>query len=389
MAKKKGKAQQRRMNWQQRFRSGDEDKSGVKERFAPKAAKLPSWRTESPQESLEQFPKQDGMVAGLFPGGVIVRVDTRELLCGISGTFRPPAGSTALTVGDVVTVAIPPQPIGDQTAGDKLRTDGMILSRQTRKTVLARPQPRSGKHREEYDEDDFLKVIVANMDVLLIVASMRQPKLRPALLERFFIVAKRGDMQPLLAINKIDLAPPEAIEEARQALSAISIDPIFVSAATGEGVAELHARLAGRRTVLAGASGVGKSTLINAIIPAAQAATRPIRMKDERGRHTTAAATVYDLPAAPDANQSISPPESAGAGLLVDTPGVRELAVDMDLPELPWYFPEFEPYARACRFNDCTHTHEPNCAVIAAVTEGMIPSQRYESYLRLAESITD
>jgi len=96
-----------------------------------------------------------------------------------------------------------------------------------------------------------------------------------------------------------------------------------------------------------------------------------VRLRDERGRHTTAAAVVYDL---------------ADAGMLIDTPGVRELAVDMALTELSWYFPEFEAPARECHFKDCTHTHEPECAVIAAVEAEKIDPRRYESYLRLAET---
>jgi ribosome biogenesis GTPase len=95
-------------------------------------------------------------------------------------------------------------------------------------------------------------------------------------------------------------------------------------------------------------------------------------MKDERGRHTTTSAAVYDLP---------------GGGMLVDTPGLRELGMSLDAEELPWYFPEFEPFAPQCRFNDCTHTHEPDCAVIAAVEAGRIPPRRYESYLRILETL--
>jgi ribosome biogenesis GTPase len=146
--------------------------------------------------------------------------------------------------------------------------------------------------------------------------------------------------------------------------------------------------------VLAGASGTGKSALINALVPDAGAATRSIRMKDERGRHTTAAATVYDLPPLrPDAGAAAGPAElpiGAGpGGILVDTPGVREIGIAIDLEELPWYFPEFEPFLAECRFNNCTHTHEPGCALLAAVEAGRVPRRRYESYLRIRESLTE
>lgn len=384
MSKKKGKATQRRTDWQQHFRSQDEDLSSRKQKFAPKAAKIPTWRLEAAEQNLEQLPKREGMVVGLFPGGAVVRVEGPPLLCSLAGTFRPPDGSSALAVGDVVTVAVYMTQVGEQAAQDKLRAEGMIIARAMRKTLLARPQPRSGKHRDEYGDEAFLKVIAANMDQLLILASMRQPRLRPALIERFLIIAERGDMRPLLAVNKIDMVAPEAIYEAREMLGAIRIEPVFVSAVTGAGLEELRAKLAAHRTVLAGPSGVGKSTLINALVPGAAAATGPVRMRDERGRHTTAAAAVYDLPA--ESGVGVSPAMGSSAGLLVDTPGVRELAVHMEITELSWYFPEFEAPARDCRFNDCTHTHEPDCAVLAAVEAAQIDPRRYESYLRLAET---
>jgi ribosome biogenesis GTPase len=174
-------------------------------------------------------------------------------------------------------------------------------------------------------------------------------------------------------------------------LSAIHVEPIFISAATGQGMDLLRTRLAGKRTVLAGASGTGKSTIINALVPGALAATRPIRMKDQRGRHTTAAAAVYDLSPLAQAGQAPAAEGSApySGGLLVDTPGVRELGMEMEPGELSWYFPEFEPFARNCHFNDCSHTHEPQCAVITAVEQGTISARRYESYLRLAETIQE
>jgi ribosome biogenesis GTPase len=117
---------------------------------------------------------------------------------------------------------------------------------------------------------------------------------------------------------------------------------------------------------------VGKSSLVNALVPGANLATREIRVKDQRGRHVTAAATLHELP---------------GGGLLVDTPGVRELALEIAPQELPWYFPEMAPFAPRCRFNNCSHTHEPDCAVIAAAEAGTISQRRYNSYLRMLETM--
>ncbi len=372
MAKRKGKSQRRIKGWQQRLAAGEElDRTARRQGFSQRAVKLPADRLAAPEENLEELPKREGLVVGFFPGGVIVRADDQELLCGIAKTFRAPADASALAVGDEVTAAITrPNHADGQVENDRERADGMIVSRQPRRTVLSRPQPRSGKRSGAYEAEVFEKVIAANIDVLVIVASTREPPLRSSLIDRYLIIAERGKLKPLLAINKIDLA--RADEKVLADLRALELETVLTSAVTGQGLEDLRAALLGRRSVLAGASGVGKSTLINALVPEADAATRAIRMKDQRGRHTTSAAVVYDLPK---------------GGVIIDTPGIRELGVGLKAGELPWYFPEFEPLSPQCKFNNCTHTHEPDCAVVRAVEEGNILPRRYESYLRILESL--
>jgi len=294
-----------------------------------------------------------------------------QLICPIAKMFRAPEGSTALAVGDNVTVALTdPEHVSGQTQDDKDRADGMILLRHPRSTALSRPELRSGKHTDPYSTETFEKVIVANMNVLLIVASTVQPPLRHGLIDRFMIAAERGELKPVLVINKIDLAPPDA--EVLGDFTGLGLEILKVSAASGMGIDALQKRLAGCRSVLAGPSGVGKSTLVNALIPGAAAVTGLVRFKDKRGRHTTASANVYDLP---------------GGGTLVDTPGVRELGVRMDAAELSWYFPEFAPFVPGCKFRDCTHTHEPLCAVRDAVEQNKILPRRYGSYVRILETL--
>jgi len=375
MAKGKGKSRRRIRNWQERYTSPEqsEDAASTRGGFTSRAVKLPARRLEAPDVNLEELPKARAMVVGLFPGGAMARLGGRDLLCGIAKTFRAPEGSSALVVGDDVTVALSrSDAAAGAAAADGDRADGMILSRQDRRSVLARPQPRSAKRRGRYGAKIPVKVIAANMDALLIVASTRQPTLHHGLIDRFLIVAERGELTPLLVINKIDLAAPD--ETLLKDFRALDIRICPCSALTGAGLDGLRASLAGRRSVLAGASGTGKSTLINAIVPGASAATRPVRLRDERGRHVTAAATVYELPA---------------GGLIVDTPGVRELGVQLEAPELGWYFPEFEDLAGKCRFNNCTHTHEPACAVRAAAEAGEIPPRRYQSYLRILQTLLE
>ncbi len=376
MARRKGKSKRRIKNWQSRFRQEDHTTfdANDSETLQPDRVKLPAWRLSEDMGQVEapEGPQAEGMVTALFPGGAAVRTgEQEELLCQIAGTFRPPAGVSALAVGDEVTVVLTrSKHVSGDRHVDRDRADGVIISRRPRETALARPRPTRGKRRGQYDADVFEKVVAANMEVLLIVASVRQPALRPGLIDRLCIVAERGEMAPIVVFNKIDLGKPD--ESFAEELTDGGIATFRCSALTGEGLDDLLAALRGRRSVLAGASGVGKSAMINALVPGADLATRTIRTKDDRGRHTTAATTLHELP---------------GGGMIVDTPGVRELALDMDPAELPWYFPEMAERAAQCRFNDCTHTHEPDCAVRAAAEAGQIPPRRYRSYLRILDTL--
>ena len=380
MARGKGKSRRRIKHWHQRYVASEDhdERAAGRQKLSREAVKIPAYRLEAPDEGLDDLPKREGVVAGFFPGGAIVRAGADELLCGIAKTYRAAQATSPLAVGDVVTVALTrPDHADGRLDDDRDRADGMVLSRRPRSSALVRPQPRSAKRQDPYGPEPAEKVLVANMDVLLIVASTRQPTLRRGLIDRYLIVAERGELQPLLAVNKVDLARPEP--DMLADVQAIGLRVVLCSALTGEGLDALAAELAGRRTVLAGPSGTGKSTLINAIVPGAGARTRPVRMKDERGRHTTSAAVIYDLPARDAAGGQPS--------LLVDTPGIRELGVSLTAAELPWYFPEFEALAPQCRFNDCTHTHEPDCAVRAALEAGRILPRRYEGYLRILATL--
>lgn len=375
MAKRKDKPKNRVRDWKQHFagRRNSEDTPESRQSFARREVKLPPRDLSVGQEDLNDLPRIEGMVRGLFPGGVEVHTENEELLCGIAGTFRAPENTSALTVGDIVTVALTrPEHLDGEQALDKDRSDGLILSRQPRKTVLARPQPRSGKRRDIYQNETFEKVIVANVDILLMVAASAKPTLRRGLIDRFLIIAERGELKPILVINKIDLGLPDG--DLLESFRKLGTEMFLCSAQTGEGLTELRQRIGGHKSVLAGASGVGKTTLINALIPGIDAATRSIREKDHRGRHTTSSTVIYDLP---------------GGGQLVDTPGVRELGLHLDAAELPWYFPEFEAFVSQCKFRNCTHTHEPQCAILDAVERGQIEPRRYESYLALLESLEE
>ncbi|MFP4053924.1 MAG: ribosome small subunit-dependent GTPase A [Phycisphaerae bacterium] len=376
MAKRKGKSRRRVKDWNQQYRRHDDaaDHAATRGKTSRRGVKLPPSRLDAPEEDLEHLPKAEGLVVNVSRRGAYVRVEghDEELFCAIAKTFRAPENATLLTVGDAVTVALTTGQTEGRTEIDRERMDGFIVTRAPRETLLSRPQPMSGKRRDEYSDETFEKVIAANMDILLIVASTRQPPLRHGLIDRFLIIAERGEMTPVLVINKIDLGRPD--ERVLGGFVELGVEILMVSAETNEGLAELRRRLAGSRSVLAGASGVGKSTLINAMIPEADAATNTVRQKDQRGRHTTTSALIYDLPE---------------GGMVVDTPGIRELGMAIPPRELPWFFPEFEEIAQQCKFNDCTHTHEPQCAVQAAVASGEISPRRYESYLRILDTLEE
>lgn len=375
MARRKGKSRRRVKDWKRRFRRKhpDElDEAHDLESLQPERVKLGPDRTAGVEDAdLADRPHAEGMVTGMFRGGAYVRLDGQDLPCRIAGTFRAPEGFSALTVGDEVTVALTPaEHLSGDRSLDKDRADGVILSRQPREKALSRPSAFRGKRRGRYEDTTAEKVIVANMDDLLIVVATREPPTRPGLIDRFCIIAERGEMEPIVVFNKIDLADPDAAVLAE--LEAGDVRIVCCSAVTGEGLDELRSAIRDRRSVLAGASGVGKSTLVNALVPGAELATREVRAKDQRGRHMTASATVHALPE---------------GGLIVDTPGIRELATGIDAAELPWYFPEMADLAGDCRFNNCTHTHEPDCAVRDAVEAERIPMRRYHSYLRILETL--
>jgi ribosome biogenesis GTPase len=433
MAKRKGKgkAGRRIKDWRERISAGENPDDIAQRGRKPgvRAVKLPPSRLAAPEENLENLPKKEGLVIGVYRRAVSVLIEGRICYCAVAKTFRAPPNASALAVGDMVTVAVSADLAAQRGAhADKERMDGFVLARRLRQTALSRPKPTSTKRLDQYQPEIFEQVIAANMDQILIIASMVQPKFRRRLIDRYLIVAQRGQLAPLLVINKVDIRRPP--EDLLDDMRHLGLEVLCCSAQTGEGLDEFRLRLAGKRSVLAGASGVGKSTLVNSLIPAADAVTRTVRPKDLRGRHTTVAATVYYLPdpatmglavpppapavlhgwaaektreqaeeipqppppAAPSAEQEYQAPlpfEIPPGGMIVDTPGVRELGFTIDAAKLPWYFPEFEPFVHQCHFSNCTHTHEPNCAVIAAVQRGEVPARRFESYVMIRQSLRD
>ena len=257
---------------------------------------------------------------------------------------------SALAVGDRVRIA---------EDGDIARLEAVY----PRRTVLARPDPLHA-HRQ--------RLIAANVDVVIHVVSLKSPPLRPRLIDRFMIAIQRGGAQPVLCINKVDLLDAEERDAELPKLEPyldLGVPIIGCSTRTGEGLEKLRVEVEGKLAALVGHSGVGKSSILNALDTSLQLATNTLHRKRGTGRHTTSASTLYDF---------------GGGTYLIDTPGIREFGLwDLDRDTLRDYFPEFEAPSELCRFTNCTHVHEPDCEVKDAVERGEINRARYETYERL------
>ena len=232
-----------------------------------------------------------------------------------------------------------------------------------RRSVLARPDPLHA-HRQ--------RLIAANVDVVIHVVSLKSPPLRPRLIDRFLIAIQRGGAKPVICVNKVDLLDAEEREAELPKLEPyldLDVPIIGCSTKTGEGLEKLRAEVDGKMAALVGHSGVGKSSILNALDVSLQLATNTLHRKRGTGRHTTSASTLYDF----------------GEGtFLIDTPGIREFGLwDLDRNTLRDYFPEFDEPSELCRFTNCTHVHEPDCEVKERVDGGELNRARYETYARL------
>ena len=214
-------------------------------------------------------------------------------------------------------------------------------------------------------------IIAANVDQALLMASLRSPETPTEFVDRFLVTCEAYKVPVTILLSKLDLQDAEAVAEFRAVYEGAGYRVLEVSVREGRGVEEVRELLAGRTTLVSGNSGVGKSTLIQAIDPSLDIRTGEISESHHKGRHTTTFSTMYPL---------------AGGGAVIDTPGIKGFGlIDIHEAELWHYFPEMMRVAPACRFYNCTHTHEPGCAVTEAVKAGEIAWPRYESYLKIRD----
>ncbi len=213
------------------------------------------------------------------------------------------------------------------------------------------------------------QILVTNVDQVLIVASAAEPRLKPNLIDRLLIAAEKNSIQPILCINKIDLVDPAELQPLVGVYSQMGYRVLLLSATTRFGVDRLRRCLESRASVVSGQSGVGKSSLLNAVDDSLQLPVTSVSRDTQKGRHTTSTARLLPL---------------SFGGYVVDTPGIRQFQLwDVSAEEVAGFFRDLRPYVNLCRFPNCTHTHEDDCAIKDAVADGRLDERRYESYCQL------
>lgn len=302
-----------------------------------------------------------GLIIRSQSGFFTVQTDRGVLACHLRGRLKQGkhVGDIA-AVGDHVLVSCQP--------GEK----GSIESVEARRSSLVRLDPRP--------QGVYQQVILANPDQVVFVFACANPIPRLRMLDRFLVIAEKQGLPAVIIANKVDLVGRAQAEKIFGLYPAIGYPVIYTCATTpmeaagavvetSLGIDELQTRLRGKISALAGPSGVGKSSLLNAVQPGLGLAVRGVSETIHKGRHTTSVRQLFPL---------------EGGGYVADTPGLRSLALwDTEPEELDGYFPELAPLVAACQFSNCRHLTEPGCAVRAAVQDGRVHPLRYDSYLRL------
>lgn len=282
--------------------------------------------------------------------------DGDDINCKVKGNFRLKGIRTTnpVAVGDDVTISVNP----DGTA--------YITAVTPRKNYIIRRASNLSKESH---------IIAANLDRAFLVVTLAHPATSTTFIDRFLATAEAYRVPVTIVINKVDLLESaddrDLLEAVRYLYDSIGYDVIEVSAKTGEGMDELKSRMAGKISLLSGNSGVGKSTIINAVLPDLKVRTAAISDMHDTGMHTTTFSEAFELPE---------------GGWLIDTPGIKGFGtIDFDKYEIAHFFPEIFEVSRECRYGDCTHTREPGCAVLKALEDHRIAQSRYASYLSILD----
>lgn len=291
-----------------------------------------------------------GRVIRAQSGFYTVETDAGLFVCQVRGRLKQgPRVEDVIAVGDWVELSR----VDDDT--------GVIEAVQPRERMISRMAPT--------DRGEYQQIILANPDQVLFVFSCEQPAPRFGMLDRFLVIAEMQEVPARIVANKVDLVGMARARELFGRYEEIGYPVLYTSAETGRGVEALREVLQGKISALIGPSGAGKSSLLNAIQPELGLAVRGVSQATTKGRHTTVVRELFPL---------------EGGGYVADTPGLKALALwDIEPEELDGYFPELREQVADCQFSDCTHMHEPGCAVLAAVEAGEIDEERYQSYVRM------
>lgn len=293
-------------------------------------------------------PIQKGLIIKAQSGFFTVETGAGPVVCQLRGRLKQGrATGDIAALGDHVAITILPE------------GSGVIESVEERTRALVRLDPRP--------QGEYQQVLLANADQAVFVFACAQPDPRLRMLDRFLVIAEKQKIPAVIVANKTDLVNNPG--EIFGLYEAIGYRVIYTSVKGNKGVNELHKALAKKISALAGPSGVGKSSLLNMIQPGLGLAVNEVSTAVNKGRHTTVTREMFKLD---------------GGGYVADTPGWKSLALwDMEAVEMDAYFPELALLVEGCQFSDCTHIHEPGCAVRAAVDAGKVHPERYDSYLRL------
>jgi ribosome biogenesis GTPase len=288
-------------------------------------------------------------------------VDGRMWNARAKGKFKIDdiSSTNPIAVGDKVSLEVE----------NETEDSAIITEIHDRRNYITRQSP----HNRRYHH-----IVASNLDQLLLVATLRDPKTSQGFIDRFLAAAEMYGVPPILVFNKSDIYRKKEMEkfgELSEMYEGIGYPVLLTSVQTGQGLPQVLEVLSGKVTLLSGHSGVGKSSFLNHLFPDMNRRTAEVSDWSGKGMHTTTFAEMFDLPI---------------SGQIIDTPGVREFGlVDVSRQELSHYFPEMRKVLGDCQFNDCLHLEEPGCAVKAGVLSGSISEDRYVSYVNILESLPE